>query len=591
MNNTQEPPIKAGERLMEERLGIDLKLENDILKGDPNIEGNIDLDIVESVNETKDTETMRMPTDSSSTLPRLTDAGNAERFAIKYGDRVRFDHRHSRWLVWKGHRWQSDADGAVRRYSLKNARALLVDSSDLNDTKAKLEVSRFAILSESAGKIEATLNIAKYLKPVADEGTSWDLQPMLLAVKNGVIDLTTGNLRDGKPDDRITQVADVSFDEKAESPLWINFLNEVFQEDAELVRYLQKCLGYSLTGLTNEQVLFICFGQGSNGKSVFFKIIQEILGDYAHNAPSSLFQKGNSSAIPNDVAATESKRFLISSETLTTSRLNEQRLKSWTGGDKQTARFLNHEFFTFEPTAKPWLFVNHKPVVDDDSYGFWRRVRVISFNRVFAPKEQDHELSNKLKSEKSGILNWMIEGCLLCQKEGLNPTPEIVTEATRAYQEESDLIAQFLSDCCELNPNSKVKAAYVYKTYTGWCEEQGLLKFDVLTRTAFGRRLSDKFAKKHENDGTYYFGISLKTSLQSDGFNKRIELKNDGYDGLGVKNDSTPRGNTAKESDPKSSHNPSHPSLSEEFLTQTTKENKEIEETLGITVPVSEETI
>lgn len=512
---------------------------------------------------------------SPDNLPRLTDAGNAERFAINYGDKVRYDHRHGRWLVWKGHRWQSDADGAVRRFSLKNARSLRTIIDSLTNTKDKLETARFAILSESSGKIEATLNIARNIKPVADEGINWDLNPILLAVKNGVIDLTTGQLRDGKPDDRITQVADVVFDSVASSPQWNKFLTEIFQDDKELITYIQKCLGYTLTGLTSEQVLFICFGQGSNGKSVFFKIIQDILGDYAHNAPASLFQKGNSNSIPNDVAATESKRFIVSSETLTTSRLNEQRLKSWTGGDKQTARFLNREFFTFEPTAKPWLFVNHKPVVDDDSYGFWRRVRVISFNKIFTASEQDHDLSNKLRGEKSGILNWLIEGCLLWLKEGLEPTPKSVTEATEAYQQDSDLMAEFISDTCKLHPDLKVKAADIYKSYTTWSDEQGLQKYDVLTRTAFGRRLADKFAKKRDMTGVFYYGISLRSNPNYVGLEESTEAKNEGYVGLEEKKGRSLAGETAKEKNPKTSHNYTYPTLSPENSEEKTTDSVE----------------
>lgn len=223
-----------------------------------------------------------------------------------------------------------------------------------------------------------------------------------------------------------------------------------------------------------------------------------------------MFQRNPLNTATNDVAATEHKRFLMSSEILSSTKVDEVRLKKWSGGDQETARFLYGEFFSFYPTCKIWLFVNHKPLVEDDSHGFWRRVRLIPFNRKFERSEQDLDLTQKLKAELPGILNWLIQGCLLWQEEGLTPIPESISLATSAYQQENDVLAEFLADRCTESNEEETKASDFYKSYTQWAEEQGLKGKDVLSNTLFGRRMSDKFTKKRKDGRAFYQGISLK---------------------------------------------------------------------------------
>lgn len=441
---------------------------------------------------------------------KLTDTGNAELITSLYGDRVRFDHRRKRWLIWRGHRWQPDVDGEINRFAIQSARERYLLASKIEDTQKKVNLAKWAISSESKPKLDASIGILKNLVPVADSGDNWDRDNMLLSCPNGILDLRTGVLRDGKPEDRITMVCGVEFDPEAVCPRWERFVNEIFEENIELIHYVHKAVGYSITGAVNEQVAFFGFGFGSNGKSVFFKTISGILGDYAYDAPVSLLQRSSSSSSnSNDVASIEFKRFLVSSETLSTAKLNEQRLKSWTGGDRVTARYLYSEFFTFEPTVKPWLFINHKPSVEDDSYGFWRRVRMIPFNRTFAPHEQDKNLVETLKKEYSGILNWLLKGCLLWCSEGLDPTPEIVNLATQDYRQENDELAEFISDKC-IKGEGISKASDLFKAYQKWAEEdQGLKGKDIMSKTAFGRRMTDKFDKVRSNKGFFYKGISV----------------------------------------------------------------------------------
>ncbi|MFA6007032.1 MAG: phage/plasmid primase, P4 family [Candidatus Shapirobacteria bacterium] len=443
----------------------------------------------------------------------LTDTGNAEKIAELFGNKLRFDHRRNRWLVWDQHRWKPDNNGSISRYAIDAARKRFVEASTIENPKKKEAVAKWAMQSESRQKIEAAIALARDQHPITDDGKNWDSNEMLLSCKNGIIDLTTGKLRDGQPEDRITMQASVTYDSGAPCPRWEQFLDEIFQGDKELIRYVQKALGYSITGSVKSQAAFFCYGNGANGKSVMFKTISNILGDYSYDAPASLFRKNLQASNSNDEAATEFKRFLVSSETLTTARINEQRLKAWTGGDNVTARYLYQENFTFKPTAKPWMFINHLPGVDDNSFGFWRRIKLISFNRIFKPEEQDENLVSKLETESSGILNWLIEGCLLWQKEGLSPTPEVVEIATKTYQSENDVLSDFIVSECEETEGVLTQSTVLYKNYVSWAEDAKLKDRDMLSNTLFGKMMTEKHNKVKRNGGLiHYQGIKLKNN-------------------------------------------------------------------------------
>lgn len=440
---------------------------------------------------------------------RLTDTSNAELIAKLYGDRLRFDHKRRRWLIWRDHRWQPDLDGSIHRYAISAARKRYSAATGIDDLAQRSAASKWAIQSESKVRVDAAVGLVKNFRPIADTGENWDTNHFLLGCPNGVIDLTTGELRDGMPTDRLTMSITIPYDKAATCPRWLSFINEVFTDDADMVRYIQKALGYTLTGDIREQSVFFGYGSGSNGKSVLFSTIRYVLGDYAHTAPASLFQRNVMQTNSNDLAATEKKRFLMSSESLSSTKLHEQRIKQISGGDSISARYLYAENFEFVPTAKIWLFVNHKPQVEDDSHGFWRRMKLIPFDRVFKVSEQDLTLPEKLRCEAAGILNWLIEGCLLWQKEGLKPVPVKITSATQEYQAENDALAEFIYSVCQEGDGFEVKALELYKAYMAWSEEQGLKGKDVLTNTAFGRRMGDKYIKVVKKNGAYYRGIEV----------------------------------------------------------------------------------
>ena len=443
---------------------------------------------------------------------RLTDTGNAMLLAGLFGDRLRYDHRRRRWLLWQHHRWEPDRDGEIARLVVVSAQKRYTDASNIEDLKERTRVANWSISSESRQKIEACTALARNFKPIADSGDNWDYDIWLLGVPNGIVDLKTGQLRAGRPEDRITMSTGVDFNPEAKCPRWERFLDEVFG-DPDLIDWLWRLLGYSITGDTSEQVIVMAHGGGANGKGVYSGTINYILGDYAYTAPFTTFELHQRSGIPNDLAALEFRRFVSSSETNDNTRLNEARVKAISGCDPITARYLHQEYFTFYPHLKLFLFVNHKPKVVDDSFGFWRRVRLIPFTRTFTGSADDRRLSEKLRAEASGILAWMVRGCLEWQKRGLGPIPKSVEAATSEYQQESDPLAEFVAEKCIERPETTIPASELYKAYQQWATAEGMVGREILTSTTFGRRLGERYQKDRRGGKILYQGIGLASTI------------------------------------------------------------------------------
>jgi putative DNA primase/helicase len=402
----------------------------------------------------------------------MTDSGNAELIAAKFRDRLRFDHRRGRWLVWMHNKWVEDCDGEVCRLAKAAARDRLAAAAKIKHDDPRKEHIQWALQSESRYRLQAALDLAKCTPPVSDAGANWDTDRFLLGVRNGAVDLRTGQLRSVSPADRITIYSDSLFDPAAVCPRFESFLGEVFLHDADVIAFIQRAIGYCLTGAVTEQCLFLCYGHGENGKSTFLETIRSILGGYAHDLPFSAFELAGRSAISNDLAGLVSKRFVTASETNESIRLNEGRVKALTGGDRCTARFLYKEYFSFDPTAKFWLAFNHKPQVTDDSHGFWRRVRLIPFLAQFSGSECDKGLVTKLKAETSGVLAWAVKGCLLWQQQGLG-LPNSIDLATKTYREESDPLVEFLDERYDICEDAFVESSVLRRDYENWAAENG----------------------------------------------------------------------------------------------------------------------
>ena len=443
----------------------------------------------------------------------FTDTGNAEFMVKLYADQLRFDHRHKKWLIWGNHHWIPDKDGKVSRLAITAARTRGAMARNIDDEELQKKIVKWAKDSENRFRIEACIGMAQKIEPFADKGEGWDTHRMLLGAENGVIDLCTGQLRDGRPEDFITMSTHLDFDPDAKCPRWEQFIKEVF-DDGELEDWVWRALGYSISGDTTEHMVLMGYGTGANGKTRFLNAVRAALGDYAQNTPFSTFALPKTTTT-NDLAALENARFVTSSETTEGTHLNEERIKAISGEDPVEARFLYKEFASFDPHLKLWLFVNHKPQIMDDSVGIWRRMRLIPFTQQFIGQAADKQLGVKLKAEAQGILAWLVRGCLEWQECGLTPVPKCIQAATQEYQQENDELSRFIEDRCVEDPQREVKAGNLYGLYCFWAKNEGMKDKDILTLTSFGRRMTERYKKRKKPDGSYYQGIGARNLTDS----------------------------------------------------------------------------
>jgi len=434
----------------------------------------------------------------------LTDLGNAYRFKEQWGKDIRWCDQWGKFLYFDERCWIADQIRRVELLAIETVKLMYVEASQVRDKDARKAMADHAKRSEADSRRKAMLSSVKCLLPVLPE--ELDRDPYLLNVKNGTIDLRTGELRPHSRSDFLSKLAPVHFDEKAECPLWWEFLSRILPEES--IKFVQKAVGYSATGLTIEQVFFLLFGGGDNGKTTFLEIIGGIMGDYAKETDPETFMVKKHSGIPNDLAALRGARFVKSVETSGGRRMSEARIKQMTGGDTLTARFLHAEWFEFKPEFKLWLATNHKPVIRDSTHSMWRRVRLIPFEVQIPKEEQDKRLSEKLKAEYPGILNWIIEGALLWQHECLEP-PESIRDATQNYREEMDDLADFLTERCITEPGASGTAGELYKAYTDWAESAG--EKNPLTKKAFGLALGERgFRRERSGTKRFWRGIGLR---------------------------------------------------------------------------------
>lgn len=431
-----------------------------------------------------------------------TDAGNAETFLEIHGSRYVFVPEKKIWFMWDGVRWfeeELEAMGSM----LETIRIKYRLANGLENQDRRGGIQRWCRSSESAGKIKSGLEIARAMQHKSFR--LFDTDPYLFCCQNGVIDLKTGEFRHVNHNDWLHKSTGVAYDPHAQCPIWLQFLDEIFPGDRELIPFIKRAVGYSLTGDITEQCLFVCHGTGANGKSTFLDMLGDVLGEYGQTMPASTLKEKKNDDIPNDVARMCGARFIKMIEVKERTRLNVERIKSLTGGDKVVARFLHQEYFEFYPQFKLWLAVNHKPVIKDTTESIWRRIMLIPFNAYFPPERQDKHLVEILREERSGILNWAIQGCLEWQREGLQP-PRIVMEATRAYRNESDVIGRFLEDECIAG--GEVEFGGLYRVFERWWRqgEEG----DPISRKRLAKELVERGYRKDNRPQVVYNGLSLR---------------------------------------------------------------------------------
>jgi len=448
-----------------------------------------------------------------------TDRGNAQAFVALHGDHYRYEKMRERagrlgsgdWHRWSGHRWMPTDDSREIRDMIQTMDARIDAARLIPDAKAQDAAVKALKAATNAGKLLSALMLASTdEKLIWGRDTKLDPDPMLLGCKNGVLDLRTGDLRDGRPEDMITKTTGVAFRPEAQCPRWERFLLEVFQDDEELVDFVWRAVGYTLTGLTKEQVLFLLIGGGSNGKSVFLDALRLVVGDYGDAASFSTFEDAEKSdRQTNDIAALRGRRLVTASESRQGARVDESRIKAITGEQVVKCRFLFAEYFEYELTYKVWLSANHKPNIRGTDDGIWRRIRLIPFNAKFKGDAIDRDLPNVLAEEAPGILAWAVRGCHAWLEDGLAP-PAKVIEATREYREEQDIVGSFLHDYIEEIPGTQIAASAIYLKYTEWASDNGIKH--PLTKKRLGQELGLRgYTSEHCRTGRIYRGIQIKS--------------------------------------------------------------------------------
>ena len=418
----------------------------------------------------------------------LTDLGNAERLVYRFGDNIRYCHHWKKWLIWDGCRWCPDETNQINELAKKTVIKIYHEAKHTEDDNRRQALARHAVSSESESKIRAMVSLAQSDASIAIRPDAFDQDKFLFNCLNGTINLKTGNIYPHRKEDYITKIARVYFDPTARCPQWQKFLNRIMDSNENLIEFLKRAVGYSLTGDVSEQCLFIFFGSGANGKSTFLRAVNMISGDYGQQTATETLLVRQRGAIPNDIARLKGARFITASEAEAEQRLAESLIKQMTGGDIISARFLHQEWFDFEPTYKIFLGTNHKPVIKGTDYAIWRRIKLVPFEVTIPEQERDRDLLNKLQDELPGILAWAVNGCLEWQKNGLG-VPEEVSEATKEYKNEMDIISDFINECCIEGEGYHVLSRDLYNTYKEWCDENG--DYPV-KKNSFSRRLGEK---------------------------------------------------------------------------------------------------
>lgn len=434
----------------------------------------------------------------------LDDIGNAERLVDHYGTEIRYTIDAEQWVTYEDGRW-SYKGGATRVWqrvirtidSLPTTEASSYSNTQGRDKDGKPTPSprevfaKWAATQRMRPKLAAMREIAQGHPKLHCEMNLFDRQEMLLNVANGIVDLRTGALTDHDPQLFLMQQSPISFDPDAKAPMWETFLASVMPDD-ERRAYLARVVGYTLTGSTEEQVMFIHHGDGQNGKGVFMRIVTALFGDYAQSVPRSTLMAKQNEGIPNDVARMMGKRLLSTTETSAGKKLDDELVKQLTGEDTVSARFLNKEFFDFRPVGKIHLVTNYLPHVGG-GHGIARRLQDIGWDVTVPPDKRIKKYDEKIMaSEASGVLNWAIQGCIDWQQQGL-AVPAAVREKTKEHIANSDPLLMWIEGYTVPIEDYVAETSVLFAGYKDWCKAGSLKEMtiksfsDALHEKGYGR--------------------------------------------------------------------------------------------------------
>lgn len=449
-----------------------------------------------------------------------TDVINARRFVRDHRNDVRWTQERG-WFLYDDTRWVNE-NGRVMQLAMETALSIYDElKNEAGDNQRVNELFKWAKKSQSAERLRAMLFLAQSDPAITNKLSDFDADPMLLNCENGTIDLQTGQLREHRRKDLCSRITPVIYNRDAKCLQFFVFLDRIMNKDDKLIEYIQRVLGYSLTGRTSEQIFLFLWGLGANGKSVLLNMVSALLGEYACNTPTETLMLRQRGAIPNDLARLAGVRLVTANETSEGQRLDEAKIKDLTGGDTISARFLHHEWFDYKPQFKVWMRGNHKPAINGTDDGIWRRIHLVPFAVQIPEDERDKQLEDKLREELPGILAWAVQGCLKWQSEGLR-APQVVSDATSAYREEMDIIGTFLTERCLVHASASVSAKHLYAAYKSWCDGNGN---HPVSQRRFGSSLTERgFERKRLGNGFHYLGLGLVNDVNDHepGFSKSV---------------------------------------------------------------------
>lgn len=443
----------------------------------------------------------------------LTELGNAERLIERHGADMRYVAPGG-WLIYDEGRWVQDERGVVMRWMKDTVRAIRDEANFRDSQKLAKRIWAWAQSSESRSRMESALKLAQHEPDIAMLPKDFDLDPALLNVRNGTLDLRDGTLREHRREDHLRRQVPVDYDPEAEAPIFEAFLREV-QPDGEMRDFLQRAAGYSATGATSEQKLLLLHSSGQSGKSTLVELMFDLLGDYAKTLPAETLAQRNGDRIPNDVARLDGARFVSVIEFDDSARLNERLVKQLTGGDTVTARFMRGEFFDFRPQCTIWVSSNHRPVVTGTDEGIWRRFLLVDFPVHIPDDERDDTLGARIRAtELPGLLRWVVEGAVEWYRQRLSP-PASVLAATADYRQSSDLLGALLDEEFVLGGDLSVSKADAYARYRDWSIRVGS---KPATMISFGRMLKERSdlplgeERRGKNKDHFWVGFALRDS-------------------------------------------------------------------------------
>ena len=449
-----------------------------------------------------------------------TDLGNVKRFVEQHRHHLRATGHKSSWYFWDGCRWKITGERRAHSLAVETVIKISEEAEALKDTRQYEETKRWAKQSQSDARINALLAAASKSEDLFADPALMDRQKNVINTKTGPVWLDLGDHEEPNPEKLFTKTTLSSWDRDADCPRFKEFINGVFGGDEELINWVQRAIGYSLTGRVNEQVLFIAYGTGANGKSTLFELIHNILGDYSKMADFETFVTGKKSDVRTMEAIGELKgiRFALASEIDSARRFDEALIKKLTGGDTLRGTALRSSAFQFSPQFKIWLLTNHLPFARDGSHGFWRRIKVIPFAQTFVGDQIQSNLLGRLQSEKDGVFRWCVDGAVQYFRQlkdnasGLGPC-KAIDQATANYRYDNDTVSRFIDEAVEVVQGERLKARELFQAYEVWSQFQGI-KYPI-TEQIFSRRMEERgYAKKRTPEAMVYLDLALKPSQQ-----------------------------------------------------------------------------